>query len=265
MNNFISRENLIKIKGGAKFSSGDTITTTSGDVGKVTGVVECSSLYMVIPSGVTCYLVKLHLPVKGSYNTYDADNHVVREDEIKDLQTKTFTNCKYYLGQTVSVTNQLIEISNPSNPFGYEKDLVSDSGYISDIKKINGNCYYDIVFNRKKIGVKVPESYINTSTIYINPVINNPAIQDVGKNKTLRKDVVEYYQNKIQKWIKKYSEFKKYKNKQNKIISKSGFKFIYKTLKRFLQKNTKLNWYDLRDKNVYEDIKEFFETKLKNL
>jgi RNA polymerase-interacting CarD/CdnL/TRCF family regulator len=265
MNNFISRENLIKIKGGAKFSDGDTITTTSGDVGTITGQVDCSFIDNST-AGTICYVVKFKSSsLNGIYNQYDASHYYIRENQIKDLQTKTFTNCKYYLGQTVSVTNQLIEISNPSNPFGYEKDLVSDSGYISDIKKINGNCYYDIVFNRKKIGVKVPESYINTSTIYINPVINNPAIQDVGKNKTLRKDVVEYYQNKIQKWIKKYSEFKKYKNKQNKIISKSGFKFIYKTLKRFLQKNTKLNWYDLRDKNVYEDIKEFFETKLKNL
>jgi hypothetical protein len=67
------------------------------------------------------------------------------------------------------------------------------------------------------------------------------------------------------KWIKKYTGFKKYKSKKTKIKSTKGYDFIYKTLKKFLLKNVKLNWYDLRSESVYEEVKDYFENKLGNL
>ena len=83
---------------------------------------------------------------------------------------------------------------------------------------------------------------------------------NINKNPQLRKDVTEFFQEKILKWIKHDSDFKKYKNKINLIDSEEGSKLVYSLIRSFVKKYN-YNWYDLRTKKYYS-IKDYFSNKL---
>jgi hypothetical protein len=83
--------------------------------------------------------------------------------------------------------------------------------------------------------------------------------QDVNKDYKLRKDVTNFFQRKILKWINEYPEFKKYKSKETYLESNQGKMHIYRLLKYFI-KRSGINWYDLRDN--YSIIKEYLSEHL---
>lgn len=74
--------------------------------------------------------------------------------------------------------------------------------------------------------------------------------QDVNKDPDLRIDVINFFFNKLIKWIKHDDLFKKYENKESSLNNKKTKKKLYKLLRSFIKKN-KNNWYDLRDNYLF--------------
>jgi hypothetical protein len=73
--------------------------------------------------------------------------------------------------------------------------------------------------------------------------------QNINKDMNLRNNVTQYFQEKINKWINKYDDFKKFKSKN------INFDTIYNIL-RIVVKKTDLNWYELRSNS--SKLKKYF-------
>ncbi len=85
--------------------------------------------------------------------------------------------------------------------------------------------------------------------------------EDVGENPKLQEQVTKFYLDKTIKWFDKNPEFAKVKKHSKFIKSKKGSGYIYKILKSFIKKN-RVNWYDLRSDDNYEDVKDYIREKL---
>ena len=83
--------------------------------------------------------------------------------------------------------------------------------------------------------------------------------QDVNKDVYLRKDVTQFFHQKIIKWINEDSEYSKHKSKLGFLNSVDGQMHIYNLLRKFVKKSG-INWYDLRDN--YQIIKEYLNKKI---
>lgn len=83
--------------------------------------------------------------------------------------------------------------------------------------------------------------------------------QNVNKDINLRKDVTEFFHQKVLKWINESSEFSHLKSKRAYLESYEGKMHIYNLLRYFI-KRSGINWYDLRDN--YSIIKEYLSSKL---
>ncbi len=96
----------------------------------------------------------------------------------------------------------------------------------------------------------------------IVPLVYNYSFryQSVNKDEQLRRDVTEFFINKIIKWIAKYDEFKHLENKVNFYKTYDGEKEIYHLIRKFVNKY-RVNWYELRT-TYYHYVKKFL---LKNL
>ena len=93
----------------------------------------------------------------------------------------------------------------------------------------------------------------NKSVTYIiqQPIMQSYyEYQDVNKDPNLRIDVINFFFNKLLKWVKNDSLFKKYENKESSLNNKKTKKRLYKLLRSFIKKNNK-NWYDLRDNYLF--------------
>ena len=78
----------------------------------------------------------------------------------------------------------------------------------------------------------------------------NVEYKNLNKDENLRKTVTKFFFNKIIKWIKHDSDFKKYNDEIDFINSKDGYKIIYKLIRKYINKY-KANWYDLRTEKYY--------------
>jgi hypothetical protein len=83
--------------------------------------------------------------------------------------------------------------------------------------------------------------------------------QNVNTDLHLRKDVTNFFHQKVIKWITKYPEFSSHKTKLEFIETNDGKMHIYNLLRKFIKKSG-INWYDLRDN--YSIVKEYLNTKL---
>jgi hypothetical protein len=84
-------------------------------------------------------------------------------------------------------------------------------------------------------------------------------VQDVGQDKNLRLDVTTFFHKKILKWLNTEVSFKKHASKRKFLDSVDGMMHVYTLLRKFV-KNSKVNWYDLRDN--YALIKQFLANEL---
>jgi hypothetical protein len=87
---------------------------------------------------------------------------------------------------------------------------------------------------------------------------------DIGQNKSLQKDVTQFFYNKTLKWIHKYPEFAHLKKYYNFLRQSKGFEYIYGLLRLFVR-HSKANWYDLRSRLNYPIIKNFIRHKIGNI
>ena len=99
------------------------------------------------------------------------------------------------------------------------------------------------MINKQKFVQLVPRVY-NTTITY----------PSVNKNTQLRKDVTDFFLNKILKWLT-YDEYVHLKNKYELYNSRKGEDVVYHLIRKYVNKN-KVNWYELRTK-YYSNIKEY--------
>lgn len=88
--------------------------------------------------------------------------------------------------------------------------------------------------------------------------------QNIGDNENLKEDVTDFFYTKTLKWLDKDIEFAKVKKTKKVMKSMKGESYIYKILSSFVKKN-KVNWYELRDENNFEDVKDYIRLKLGSL
>lgn len=83
--------------------------------------------------------------------------------------------------------------------------------------------------------------------------------QNVNKDVNLRKDVTNFFQQKVLKWIEKHPKFIHLKSQKNYLQTNKGKMHIYQLLRHYIKKSG-INWYDLRDNRSI--IKEYLSKKL---
>jgi hypothetical protein len=83
--------------------------------------------------------------------------------------------------------------------------------------------------------------------------------QNVNKDINLRKDVTEFFVDKILEWIDSDPDFSKLKTKKKYYESVDGNMKIYQLLRHFVKK-ADINWYDLRSN--CKILKHYFCKKL---
>jgi hypothetical protein len=164
---------------------------------------------------------------------------------------------KFYVGQSVFLQNVYVILLHPTRT----EYISYKVGVISAV--LFGNLY-QITFSDNTIATNVEPSVINVLLPKSN-YNSNAVYQDISEDEDLQEDVTKYYLKKTLKWIKKDNTFSKLKKFKKILESDKGYKVIYKILKKFLIKNNKLKWYDLRDKSNYEDIQDYIRKKLSSL
>jgi len=88
--------------------------------------------------------------------------------------------------------------------------------------------------------------------------------QDINQDQQLRIDVVNYFYNKLLKWISSSSMYKKYRSHEDYIYNnKTKIKYKLYKLLRFFVKKADINWYELRTNHFI--IKEFIKNKFELL
>ena len=95
---------------------------------------------------------------------------------------------------------------------------------------------------------------------FVPPILQE--VQNVNNDLQLRTDVLNYYRDKIDKWIKKYYNNTHLESLLLFVKSKDGIDFIFSIIVSFINKFN-LKWYDLRDnKSNYMLLKEYILKKL---
>ena len=103
----------------------------------------------------------------------------------------------------------------------------------------------------------------NIKKYYIQPPYINSVIQyqNIDIDPNLRKLITNFYLKKSIKWITNYKEFENSKKNLSKLKSKDGKKIIYNLL-RYYSKNYNTNWYEMKEKTKYYNIKDYLKSKL---
>lgn len=203
-------------------------------------------------------------------------------DGCVDMETP-MNICKFRFGDLVEIVNQPIRFAHNL----IESFVTYKVGRISQIlpKDMYSQCQYNILFQDGTEGISISESKIsstNNTLSYYSPnstlgssnlfFLNNLSqlnktqgdIQDVNDDKKLQDDVIKFFVRKTIKWINKNPEFAKVKNQSEFVSSHDGKKYIRKILKSYVKKN-KTKWYELRNDNNYEDVKDYIREKLLQL
>jgi hypothetical protein len=122
--------------------------------------------------------------------------------------------------------------------------------------------YFNVnpTMNSASISINRPRKYYPTP-VYVPPVINLERVQDVGKDKNLRKQMTHFFQQKLIKWMSTEKDFYSLK-KYNKFIgTNEGLFYVYHLLSTYVE-NSAANWYDLTDFINYPNLKKFLKHKL---
>ena len=98
---------------------------------------------------------------------------------------------------------------------------------------------------------------------YYQPYLYQPSV-DVGQDINLQNNVAIFFHTKILKWIDINPDFKHLKKYNNFLKSEKGIKYI-KTLLKLFVRNSRANWYDLRDEYNYPIVKKYLNHKIGNI
>lgn len=94
---------------------------------------------------------------------------------------------------------------------------------------------------------------------YVPPIIEE--VLDVGKDMRLRKMMTDFFYEKLLKWIKTDPKFANHKKDLVYLKTKAGYKYVYHLLRVYV-KNSRVNWYDLKDNLNYPNVKKFLNIKV---
>jgi len=100
----------------------------------------------------------------------------------------------------------------------------------------------------------IPPPYINSNIQY----------QNIDIDHNLRKLITKFYLKKLIKWIKNYKEFENLKHKLSDLESNKGINIIYNLLRSYSKKKN-IKWFDMKEKNNYYSIKNYFNKKLMDI
>jgi len=98
----------------------------------------------------------------------------------------------------------------------------------------------------------------------LSPLLSSENVQNVGDNKALQSDVTIFFYEKVLKWVDSYPDFSHLKKHKKFLKTSDGLDYIYNLLRLFV-KNSKANWYDLRDPNNYLIVKNYLKHKIGNV
>jgi hypothetical protein len=181
--------------------------------------------------------------ISSSYSETDSDSRSIgtsTEDLIPLKKHVPYSPPCY--GPSCSV------ISPPSRSSSIgDKDILA----LIALNAINEN-----IRDSRRITVKPYSPYLESPYRY--------DVEDIGNNEDLKEDVTEFFYNKTLKWLDKDIEFAKVKKTKKILKTKKGESYIYKILSSFVKKNN-VNWYELRDENNFEDVKDHIRLKLGSL
>jgi hypothetical protein len=74
--------------------------------------------------------------------------------------------------------------------------------------------------------------------------------KNMNKDINLRKSVINFFVDKIYKWIKKDHDFEQYRKNIKSLESSEIFELMYKIIRNYVNKN-KAKWYELRTEKYY--------------
>jgi hypothetical protein len=180
------------------------------------------------------------LNIYYDYNSNSQNNYI-------DLSQLPLTNGSNQFINNNTLAN-LALLNNLNNLNNFNKQSVTNNSQL-----INNNTLANLAL--------LNNSQLMNSLLY---TYNTEDVSDVGDNPKLQEDVTNFYLTKIKKWFKKNPEFIKLKKHTQFIESPKGIAFVYKILKSFIKRNklNKLNWYDLRSDENYDNIKDYIRDKL---
>jgi hypothetical protein len=116
--------------------------------------------------------------------------------------------------------------------------------------------YIPIIISNKNDKNDKNDKNNKTLNYFVPPIIMQSyyEYQDVNKDINLRVDVINFFFNKLLKWVKNDDLFKKYEKYETSLNNKKTKRKLYKLLRSFIKKSNN-NWYELRDNYLF--FKEF--------
>lgn len=227
-------------KTGCKFNVGDKVILKNGS-------------YFIIESATTEYLsskighIKVVLPIIGDeciYNIKLTDGRTVAEVYENKIS-------KYYgpsLFDLDSDTKKKLKIYDPfSTESIYSPQSISDD--VINMIKINE--FIDQISPKK-----------NTKTIYVPKLVSHTDIDDdLIEDSEYIDEIIDFFYKKVIKWMNKDIEYKRVKKHLKFIKSQKGHPYIEKIIRSFVRKN-KISWYELRSKDIVDDVKDYIKSKL---
>jgi hypothetical protein len=191
------------------------------------------------------YIDLSQLPLTNGSNQFINNNTLANLALLNNLN-----NLNNFNKQSVTNNSQFINSSNNSQLINGSNQFINNNT-LANLALLNN--LNDL--NKKSV---TNNSQLMNSLLY---TYNTEDVADVGDNPKLQEDVTNFYLTKIKKWFKKNPEFIKLKKHTQFIESPKGIAFVYKILKSFIKRN-KLNWYDLRSDENYDNIKDYIRDKL---
>lgn len=203
--------------------------------------------------------------IKGNcmYNVLLSDGRTVAEVPENKLRSYHGSSLIDYVPKLNDV-NAILNQNSPSNNLLKINDIVSPpknnnkkSFDIYDALKINNinATFSDNLYS--------PYSTSNTKTVFVPQLINTKDYDlDEENDSEYVEEIINFYYKKVLKWITDDIEYKKVKKHNKFMKSKKGYQYLTKILKSFVKKNNNIKWYDMRSKDVIDDVKDYIKSKL---
>lgn len=187
------------------------------------------------------------------YNILFNDNTEGLEIDEKYIQ-------RYYDSGSVNLSDTISSLLD-SNLLLTDKTTLANLALLNNLNQTISRSNLPLLNN---LNQTLSPTKSNAKTQLVSSLFLPDTTQDVGENPKLQEEVTKFYLDKTIKWLSKNQEFAKVKKQTKFIKSKKGSGFIFKILKSFIKKN-KVNWYDLRSDDNYEDVKDYIREKLLQL
>lgn len=227
------------ITSGCRYKVGESVQITNKTLRFINPFRDLHVRYKV---GRISKIIGLNAYGECGYNILFDDNSEAVEVLEKQIE-KYYDSGKFNLSDSLSSVIDVLQ-SPVSSLLLSDKSTLANLALLSNLNQTVGKSKSKLADAQLVSSLFIPD---NT--------------QDVGDNPRLQEEVTKFYLDKTIKWFDKNPEFAKVKKQAKFIKGKKGSGYIYKILKSFIKKN-RVNWYDLRSDDHYEDVKDYIREKL---